>query len=325
MLGRDGFGSSNRFRKYPFRSGVDLTLSPSNLPESAIVGFCCVFTGDSGYDVVEHKVWLAEVERDGDVFIFRFEADAPGLADQVLTFERDLADGQYATSRSEATYSGDEDFYPSWTGYLTTGDLDELAALLGDGEVLTGDSDGCWVEPNLVRAMDGLAASRVDVWNSKRLTWNAPAGCDGSGSYGGDEGDELDHIAFGATPDFRPLSIESGFNAIVNANPNRNALTFSARVGAGWGEVDEEVPIYAGEEPGTDERFLSGGLACDEIIQSVNGAVGPDLILEAGRGILIVPDQAAYRIDVYPDLAGIGKCGALEPADPPELEPLPED
>jgi hypothetical protein len=327
MIGRDGFGSSNRFRKYPFRSGTSLTMTPDDLPESVITDFCCLLGPESGYDATVHRVWLGAVERDGDTFTFDFETDAPGMVDQFLRFERDLSDARHCTSRAEALYVGLEDVYPHWMGYLTTGDLDELAALLGDGDSLFGDSDGCWVEPVLVQALDGLAVSRVNVWNSKRLTWNMPAGCDGSGSGSIDdsEGDELDHLLFDSALAYQPLFIEEGYNAIVHTNPTTNSLIFTARVGAGWGEVDSEVPLYEGEEPLDDSRFLAGGLACDEVIQSVNAATGPDLVLEAGRGILIVPDQDAYTIDVYLDLSAVGKCGVLDPADPPTLDPFPED
>jgi hypothetical protein len=60
-----------------------------------------------------------------------------------------------------------------------------------------------------------------------------------------------------------------------------------------------EIKLYPEESPpllvagGTEvSKFLSGGLACDQVITSINGLAGPAVKLVGGAGIRVIPDTA---------------------------------
>lgn len=83
------------------------------------------------------------------------------------------------------------------------------------------------------------------------------------------------------------VSIEAGFNCGVLLR--RNRIQISARPGSGASVFESQVPEVAVTDEerillGRDE-YLSRGLKCYEVAESVNGLRGPDVSMTAGAGV----------------------------------------
>ena len=57
-----------------------------------------------------------------------------------------------------------------------------------------------------------------------------------------------------------------------------------------------ELPLFVGETTAAGSKFLSGGPACDELITSINGVVGPNVNINGGEGITITSNPAGHVI-----------------------------
>jgi hypothetical protein len=98
--------------------------------------------------------------------------------------------------------------------------------------------------------------------------------------------------------------LQSGYNTNLKQNDRDNAIVFNANVGAGDGQPCGEIPLFSGETGSPDSGLLSGGTACGETIQTINGVSRSNFTIQAGTGVQIesVPNENKLVIDI--NLAG---------------------
>jgi hypothetical protein len=314
-LAQPGFYNDNAYRAYPFTNDgrVPLALNgvstATPLPESSILDFGCRMNVGSGYIPGTHKVWLSEIRRSIDTLQFVFACDAPGCVDLPLTFERYNENREMATDYAESEllvappdgcdYAAPE---PAWEGFLVTGDLTDLAAILTThDDVLAGSATVAELEPAGVELIDGYRVRAVSIYNHDRTRVTVAEGC---GSIS-DTPDLYLSQALGIAGDVR---FREGFNADIRQNPNNNSLTFSAAEAGGLGRPCEEIPLYEGESyPGSP--LLTGGPECKDLITTINGVSGPVIDLHVGAGITITLDpDNPHRIILDADLEDMTAC-----------------
>jgi len=306
--------NTNANRAYPF---IDRTTARAgtgevrNLPHPAVVDAGFVLGTGAGFDPAAHGVRLAKVRRAGAELFFDFETTAPAMFGSYLTFRRAVTDGPYLTedTDSEAEYGlsltnpDEECLEPLWSGFLTTGDLTTLLALLpGDGE-LTGGAGQAEVEPALVQNLSGAYVSSVSLANDDRTRAEAAADCEAIVWPVAPEPMYLNAACLRGVVTFRP-----GYNSVITQADADNTLTFGAEVGAGAGEPCNEVPLAAGDLPPAGGTLLSGGPACGEVLRSINGAGGRLFDVVAGLGLQVtaLPDESRVVVDC--NFAGLALC-----------------
>jgi hypothetical protein len=292
---------------------VPVEITP---PLDTLIDFGCLVGLDAEFDSSAHVVYLHEIRRTGTTFTFDFRSDAPGLLGHALVFSRALTDSEYATDYVEAVpldASGEPIPGPSgsqdvlWEGFLVTGALDSLAALMpvdGPLEATTGPQ----VEPALVQNLGRGYVRTINLANQDRTHVSPPPGCqstDGPDAYG--------YIvnARGLVGDVRFVE---GYNVAIRQNARNNSLTFVSIQGAGDGVPCAEVPLYPGETSPDGGTLLSGGPSCDEVINSINGLTSSIIQLVADLGTTIVPappDQPNTLIVNF-DRNNMTVCGTTE-------------
>jgi hypothetical protein len=265
----------------------------------------------AGFDPAAHVVRLAKVRRAGADVFFDFETTAPAMFGSVLTFRRTVGDGRYLTedADSDVEYGlslSELDaacLEPLWSGFLTTGDLTALLALLpGDGE-LAGGAGQAEVEPALVQNLSGTYVSSVNLANDDRTRVESPAGCDAVSWPAAPEPLYLNAACLRGVVRFAP-----GYNAVVTQADADNTLTFGAEVGAGAGQPCNEVPLHPGEAAPAGSSLLSGGPACGQVLRSVNGIGGRLFDVVAGLGFQVTPLPDSNRVVVDCNFAGLALC-----------------
>ena len=328
-----------------------------DLPSELIVDFGAIMGVMSEYsDARGDFVYLYRLRRNGQYILFEFRTTAEAAKTQSLYFVRSLTDPEFkqdwAASRanqagdpifpfvvsssslsssmsSSATFcnrytvcqeletkwdcDGDACQAPAWEGFLITGRFEELADMLADGDELV-FAIGLWaVEPARIQNLNKSFVRSLNVGNRDRSRYTPPPGCDSSASATA-EVLYVERLCLQGDIAFR-----EGFNCLIRQDNTNNTLTFNGQVGAGAGEPCDEVPLYAGESPPANSRFLGGGPACDEIIRTVNGKGGPSLRLLGGPGVRVYDSPTdASTIFVDADLGTFAVCltPALEPGDP---------
>lgn len=305
-MAKPAWYNDNQFRDFPFitrveplakTAGFDSQSSGQpilHLPHSAIVDFCAIMEIDAEYDERDgHIVYLHSVSRFGDVFTFKFRTNAEDAANHEVIVYRELTDPEFLITRNDASTILPEEVgqfacpeQPRWTATVVTGSMREMAALLEDGETLYADV-GLWqIEPARVQSLKKSYLRAVNLANAARLRATPVDGCSLSSSYG----DNAPAIpaAYCMNGDLR---FKEGFNCTIRQDNNNNAIIIGAGAGVGEGQPCDEVPLYEGEAPPDDGKFLSGGPACDEVIKSINGVTGDDVTILAGRGFRIQADS----------------------------------
>jgi len=327
---RAPFNNENEFRDYPFvlrttplRDGWDgddayesLSLSAdadwAPLPREAVCDFAAVMGIDVEYDEARnHYVWLHSIRRTGSRLLFEFRTNAPGAAGSALRFSRDTAvDPEFGIEWSESVDVTDEvDFSDSstsygsqdddpctcrnqalWEGYMVSGRYEQLLELLADGDVVE-YPQGLWtVEPAQIQSMRRTFVRSVSLANVGRTTVTDP--CDSLSS----ESEPSVHVYAKCLDG--ALAFREGYSTAIRQEDQRNTINVGAAVGAGAGLPCGEVPRYPGEVSPDGGRLLTGGPACDEIIQAVNGVTGRNPTIRGGTGVTIVPLPETHEIDL---------------------------
>jgi hypothetical protein len=310
-----GFYNDDAARSYPLvpfsnapwdGPGDPVEIQP---PMDTLVDFGCLVGLDAEFDAAQHSVYLHQITRAGSVFTFDFRSDAPGLVGYALVFSRHLTDVEYATDYSKAvplpgTVEPQE---PLWEGFLVTGPLESLAAMMPTDGNMTA-STGPQVEPSLIQNLGRSYVRTINLANQDRTRVSPPDGCDGTGTAPSD-GPVYIVNATGLAGDLR---FKEGFNVSIRQNVRSNSLAFSALQGAGAGDVCYEVPLYAGEQPPAGSTLLTGGPACDEVINSINGLSASVIRLVPALGTRIVPadDQKSLIVDF--DRHDMTVCGPIQ-------------
>lgn len=301
---RPGFYNDNEYRAYPF---VFQPEQAAAVPYSAVVDAGVVMGIDSEFNSLIHAVRLAAVRRLGDLFEFELQTDAPGAENYPLIFTRDVNADEWLTEYVEsAAHVADVNSCaeePAWTGFLVTGPLTDLRALLPtDGEIVL--SDKYILEPGRIQSLLKSYLRAITVGNLSRP--RALSSCDVSE-------EPPRQIIINKRCIRGPIRFKEGYNAVIRQREAINELAISAGLGAGAPYDDElcengsELPFYPDEQkpiltPATDttpevrSKFFSGGPACDEVIATINGVGGPHVAIAAGSGIRIVTDPNTNSI-----------------------------
>jgi hypothetical protein len=313
-MARPGFYDHNEGINYPFLEG-SVGRDPSEvsatsvqlIPKGTIVDAGFIVGQDFQFDYQSQHVYLRRVARDGNEILFQFRGNTGNLAEVEITFCRKITDEKYTTDfqlAEELPGASLDALCPSFIGFegfLVTGDLEPLAAILGDGEEFTSGASSVIVERALVQNLANSFVRSVTVVNLDRTHATAPTGCPpvpvGPGGPFVVESCLTGDIRF-----------SEGYNNSIDLNPADNTITINAVVGAGEGEPCEEVPVFPGETPPAGSSLLSGGPTCNEVIRSINGVGGRFFTIEGGRGVVLEPDQDAFKITVNVDLGDLAIC-----------------
>ncbi len=347
-MAKPGFYNDNRNRAYPIvfcpekmLLNCDGTLH--DLPDDVFVDFGALMGLDSEYVEASHIVYLANICRIEDVFIFEFRSTAPGTFGRSLFFTRNLEDELYVTedvedaeeatslcSLSLSSFSSDDlvagsipslpslsssisseislasddcPEEPVWSGYLVTGTMATLATILPSGCTLSAGTGDVQVEPALIRSLIGHYARTLNLANDDRTRADAPDGCDPL----------VYEFATGETYIQAECLVgqprlKAGYNATIFQDDLENSITIGAGVGAGEGEPCEEVPLFDEEVPPAGRTTLDGAERCNDTVRSINGVGGRILNLQTGIGAsqINLPDLHKIVIDV--DMSGLATC-----------------
>lgn len=344
-MARPGWYNDNVNRSFPFMEGtVGFPLvgtSPHKmtlLPDYVIAD--CGFTlgGQSEYVDGSDVVYLSSVVRTGALFVFTFRASDEETNPYILTFSRAIDADPYELSYSDSDFPHLADSIsdsvpldcqrPFWSGYLVTGDMEQLAAVLLDGESFTRTADGGGrVEPALVQNLSATIVNSIGLGNSDRTRAKAPnersddnpTGCDPYvWPFPTDCGDAP--CVYVQTDCVKgDVRFEAGYNMAVSANASTNTITFSVIANAGDGTPCDEtpgqqVPLFPGESLPSDgtSKVFGGGPLCNELIRSINGTGGPLFQFKAGQGVVITPKPAENKIVIDIDLNTIDLCAFSE-------------
>jgi len=310
------FYNDNSGRTYPFVDAGPPAMTYSGggnveLPYTTIVD-CSIICGlDGEFQEASHRAYLYEVSRTGWEFTFRFRFTAPRMQAYELVFCRQRHDDEYATNHAVAV---DIDSPSSGSsldlncgeqiaeGWLTTGLLDELAAVLADGEFLRRADGDIWVEPAQVQSLYKTFARSLNTANAPRITTVPQESC---GSAGADD----DNYVVNARCLAGNVRWKEGFNCAIRQVTGDNAIIIGAGVGSGDGEACSEIPLYEGETPPTGSTLLTGGPACNELIKTINGVSGAHQQLIPGRGVTVNPDSIeSHKVVVDLHLRGLAIC-----------------
>jgi hypothetical protein len=324
-----GFFNNNANRSYPF-VGAQPTAAPA-LPDSTIVDFGCSLGVESGFTEGVDSVYLFGVARVGDFFMFEFRCTDAAMSSHNLIFTRRLTDAENSIEYVDATPVGipgssfpaslsfepttDERVCaerPVWDGYLVTGDLTDLAALLSaNGGIwyagVVGTDDELISEPALIQDLGKSYLRSVNLANEERTT-ATPCSVTAAPTLTDRE------IIVNELCITGPLEFKEGYNCAIAYSVFGNSLTFSAGVAAGAGEPCEEVPLNTDDVILGDSKFLTNGPYCYELISTVNGVTGtggiPNILTLAGRdGVTVVPTPGMpHSLDVTISLSNFAVC-----------------
>jgi hypothetical protein len=323
-MARPGFLNDNEARAYPlvpvvpdlYRGGVLAT----RLPHSLLVDFGCVVGLTAGFDDREHAVQLHSVARtDVDIQI-EFRCTAPGLSGHALRFVRTFADPEFACEEAEAVaigLPGADDPCPArddplWEGFLVTGLLTDLAAVMFPGEILLAGAVPPTIEPALIQNLARGYVSTLNLANEDRTRAAAPPDCPADSSESLGDPVAFDHqyrTIVNAECLLGPQVLREGYSCVIRQNSRDNSLTIAAALAAGAGQPCAEVPLADRERPPRDSKLLTGGPACDELVTGINGLTGGVLRLVPLQGVRIVAaDDVPNRLIVDVDLHDLTIC-----------------
>lgn len=305
-MARAGFFNDNEYRAYPFiyraRGQSELTA-----PESGIVDAGFILGLDAEFDASEHSVWLAAVTVTAEQITFRFETDAPGAAGIPLTFTGPRTaewTTLYAATGPAPHVCAEE---PIWEGFIVTGVLPtSFPAPLAT----TYSSDDYVIEPGLLQNLAKSYLRSISVGNYERTTIPPCETPQATNSR---------KVVTNARCLKGDIIFKEGYQCIITQNTRARAIDITASTTAAVVDPPEELctyngelPLFPGEQPQPGSKFLGGGPACSELIFTVNGAGGKNLLLFGGGGIQINTDSDANAIIVKLDTNAQNACAAAD-------------
>lgn len=236
------------------------------------------------YDPEVGAVYLSRVRRTGDELYLTFNV-RPGNKEIIFIRNKDAEFG-------ETTYTTFDGGPLYGVGFLVTGNVRPMYDMLDPGQedwLMSYSVPGhletyeATVEPALVISNKGQVALSVSVGNMIRLS-DGP--CDGCGSYPPVIDDKTVKLQSAAGFMVGRIKFRGGYNVAATISPASNALSLSAVVGEGFGEVCSADPIrYVGDTPETGSR-------CKDFIFTING-ITPNAAgafqLEGGGSFVVKP------------------------------------
>lgn len=305
-MARAGFFNDNEYRAYPFiyraRGQSELTA-----PEAGIVDAGFILGLDAEFDPSVNSIWLAAITATTENLEFRFETDAPGAAGVPLTFTGPRTaewTTLYAATGPAPHVCAEE---PIWEGFIVTGALPDVFAA---PMAATYTPEDYVIEPGLLQNLAKSYLRSISVGNYERTV--VPA-CDAP-----QEGTAR-KVVTNARCLKGDIIFKEGYQCIITQNTRAKSITITASTTAAGIEPPEELctyngelPLFPGEQPQPGSKFLGGGPACSELIFTVNGAGGKNLLLFGGGGVQINTDSAANAIIVKLDTNTQNACSAAD-------------
>lgn len=297
------FLQTNAFRAYPFvddealvdiEEGFSTSLYINELPDCAVLDFGAIMSLNAEYEDDTDYIYLHAIRNVGGLLEFEFRTTASGAANFLLRFLCNPAETAFATYRDVATLINTDDVSldatcfegdMTWEGYLIVGELAEVLALVPNDEDEQLFPVGRYrIEPGRVQNLARSFVRSLNLVNMNRTHALPPDGCD-SFSTGST-------LYVNATCITGHVRLREGYNCAIRQEAA--AIVINAARGGGAGLACDEVPLYSGESSPDGGTLLTGGPTCSEIVLTINGVSGPNLQLQAGDGIDVIP---------HPDLA----------------------
>jgi hypothetical protein len=314
-MARPGFCNDNEGRAYPlipFSNALSDKPAEFRLPLDTLLDFGCLVGLDSEFDDTKDVIYLHQVTRAGNTFTFDFRSSAPGLVGYALKFSRDLTDAEFATNYVAAVALGSSPppQPPLWEGFLVTGPMDNLAALMpADGTLAA--TTGPQIEPARIQNLSRSYVRTINLANQDRTHVTPPDDCPG----GSLPASPLEYI-INARNLVGDLRFKEGFNVSIRQNTRTNSITFMAVLAGGAGVVCGEdaplgeLPLTPDEQPPPGSSLLSGGPACDEVIYGINGLTASVILLVADVGTTITSSDDNTSLIVDFDRHDMTVCAA---------------
>lgn len=307
-----GFYNTNANRAYPFVSNVTVNTVVS---EAILVDAGFRAGPQSRFVQGSDTVYLVSIRRTGDWFYLTFASSAPELYGVLLSFSRHVSDDDYTFEESDSGRSGlsessasvgsiSEGFCeePLWSGFIVTGKVSALEALLpADGEVTFGSSVAV-VEPGLVQSLASGYVTRLAVANDDRTRVQAAEDCD---PIAFDFETGLVYVASRCI--LGEVVFRSGFNCLVTQSSD-NAIVLDGVVGAGAGEPCAVEPLFQQERPPAGSNLYEGGPQCNEVLRSINGVGGRQFSIIAGTGVNVTSVPEDNKLVLTVDMSGLALC-----------------
>jgi hypothetical protein len=299
-----GFFNENEYRQYPFIDKPDVRQARIeaglfNLPEGLVVGCGFIMGIDSKFDFATDSVYLATLEVGAAEYRFTFKTTAAGAVNVplIFTITRNSENNyeQWVTDYQQtAAATADCATEPLWEGFLVSGNLQEAEVPVGIYNFVPIENDVVphEVEPGTIQSLVNGYLRSIGVGNYARTVIpNCPDEESSSSSSTAESRDVIPQ----ATCLKGDIQFVAGVNCTVAQTDITNTITIGALLGANAntttaGELCEnygELPLYDGEAPPAGSQFLSGGPACNELITSINGLGGPNVLIIAGAGLII--------------------------------------
>lgn len=316
----------------------------SELPDDFLVDCGFIMGPESDYAEGEHSVFLHKISRATEfLFAFEFRSDAPSLGNTVLIFVRSLTDPKFTTEflesdipefrelseslsvsasastsdSSSASASLSISFpadvvcgEPYWSGYLVTGDMNDIATRMPVGSEITRQSDAeSLVEPALVQNLNQGQVVSLNLANADRTRAGTPDYCPPN-EWAFDTG-----LVYTNKECLQgDLKIRAGYNLSLTQDSVTNSFSLSPLVGAGAGEPCQEIKLFPEESPplGATNGLLEGDFYCNEAVRTINGLQGPNLDIVPGPGVAITTDNVSGTVFIDLNLADLALCAEDE-------------
>lgn len=297
---RPGFYNDNEYRAYPFIHAT--SYAGPALPNSAVLDCGIIMGLDSGFDPNTHKIWLTSISRANNVVSFVFATDAPGAASLPLQFDRDEDESEWVTSVGYSQFPPGVDPLclpaPTWEGFLVTGPLADLLAILAPGQTITFQAGARVLEPARIQSLVKSYLRSINVGNTPRARVLPPPGCQ-------EEDEPVDtDIVINATCLHGEVRLKEGYNCRIRQVDGSNEIRVSAEKNAGDTNTSElcehggELPLYSNEPFDVVTGFYGGGPSCKQTIATINGVGGPGITLMGGPGVRVTTDAETSTITI---------------------------
>lgn len=315
---RAGFYNDNEYRAYPFVMKKEYG-SAQELPAATIVDCGFIMGLDSEYAADNNTVYLYSVTRTATEFEFVFKTDATGAAHLPITFKYPINAEEWDTNFDESAANITNNFCanePAWSGFIVVGRLDELKELLPTAGTIqfyatisAATTPDYVVEPARVQSLVRAYLRAISAANYERPRVPSCAELNSSSSTNAEPQER--QIIINATCISGNVKLKPGYNCAIRQVDNTSTLTVSAfkrdrgveESSAEICQYGSELPLFPGQQPPAESPFLSGGPACDDLITSINGVGGNNVIIAADAGIQIVPfGENSIKIDVTPNI-----------------------
>lgn len=267
---RPGIYDDNKNRSYPL---IRLPDVPA-VDQSVLIDCQFDFAAYAGFVPGVSVVWLSRISSDSTNVTLRFSTDAEELSSISLDFviPRSGPEFQHAFASADATFP---DSTPcaaqlAWFGFVIVCNRQAIVDATGGGPV-TFTKTQTPVEPVLVRTMEDSYVRSVSVANQRRTLVT-------------DTADTVRPYLVYDTCLQGPIKIAEGHNCRITVDPEGNALKFGGAIGAGLGQVCEEIPASPDETAPSGSDLLSGGPSCNEVVKRINGLTGPTIGLRGTQG-----------------------------------------